>query len=259
MCTGRKYHLSTYMTAFDRDRVIKEIRSEISALEREFTDLNNVPEERKITVISTSLIEAGVDMDFYTVFREISGADHILQAGGRCNREGKRESADVYVFEFDDCKKTPQKDIGAEISRRFFYENRDISSEECIKEYYDKLFFIKKDKIVKNAMYQYTQDIRSLPFSQYSANFSIIESETVSVVAVCDKTSLELVDEIKQTEYGDIRKLQKYTFSIYPYELEILIQQNAVKDYGSGIWCLTNMDYYDTDTGVIFEAQDYFI
>ena len=101
-------------------------------------------------------------------------------------------------------------------------------------------------------MYQYTQDIRSLPFSQYSANFSIIESETVSVVAVCDKTSLELVDEIKQTEYGDIRKLQKYTFSIYPYELEILIQQNAVKDYGSGIWCLTNMDYYDTDTGLFY-------
>lgn len=50
-------------------------------------------------VVSTSLIEAGVDLDFETVFREISGLDSILQAAGRCNREGKRSYGNVFVFD----------------------------------------------------------------------------------------------------------------------------------------------------------------
>jgi CRISPR-associated endonuclease/helicase Cas3 len=53
--------------------------------------------------------------------------------------------------------------------------------------------------------------------------------------------------------------LQKYTCSVYPYELENLKKQGVVNDYDSGIWCLTNSDYYDNNTGVIFEASDYII
>ena len=65
-----------------------------------------VPKERRITIIATSLIEAGVDLDVYTVFRERSGLDSILQAGGRCNREGRRAIADVFVFDFADYTRT---------------------------------------------------------------------------------------------------------------------------------------------------------
>ena len=50
------------------------------------------------TVISTSLIEAGVDLDFKAVFREIAGIDNVLQSGGRCNREGKMDMGDVFVL-----------------------------------------------------------------------------------------------------------------------------------------------------------------
>lgn len=101
-CSGKKYHLSTYMTAYDREEKIREICLELERLGKEFSNYEDIPQERKITVISTSLIEAGVDLDFYTVFRELAGLDSILQAGGRCNREGKRERADVFVFEFGD-------------------------------------------------------------------------------------------------------------------------------------------------------------
>ena len=59
--------------------------------EKELPDFKNVPEDRQITIVSTSLIEACVDLDVYTVFRELKGLDNILQAGGRCNREGKRK------------------------------------------------------------------------------------------------------------------------------------------------------------------------
>ena len=259
MCQGKKYHLSTYMTAFDRIRVIKEIKEDILKLEQEFDDINLVPDDRKIIVISTSLIEAGVDMDFYTVFREMSGLEHILQSGGRCNREGKRQTADVFVFEFEEEKEKPKKDINAEITRGIFEKYKDISSRECIDYYYNKVFEVENEKITKNAMYQYTQDIRSIPFENYSKDFSLIESDSISVIAVCDDISRSLMEDIIKNGYGDIRKLQKYTFSIYPFEFEILRQQNVVADFGSGIWCLTNDDYYDKNIGVKFEAQDYFL
>lgn len=85
------------MTALDRAIILKNIRKELKCLEKEFPDFKNVPEERQITIVSTSLIEAGVDLDVYTVFRELKGLDNILQAGGRCNREEKEKGRCVCV------------------------------------------------------------------------------------------------------------------------------------------------------------------
>ena len=74
----------SYMTAYDRQKVLQAIREELKSLDEDFPD-GNIPEERRITIISTSLIEAGVDLDVYTVFRELNGLDSILQSGVRCN------------------------------------------------------------------------------------------------------------------------------------------------------------------------------
>ena len=69
------YHLSTLMYPAHRQRVLNEIRQRLK-------------EGAVCRVLSTSLIEAGVDVDFPTVYREMAGLDSILQAAGRCNREG---------------------------------------------------------------------------------------------------------------------------------------------------------------------------
>lgn len=71
-----RFHLSTLMNAIDRERTIATIRERLD-------------KKQCCRVISTSLIEAGVDVDFPTVYRELAGLDSILQAAGRCNREGK--------------------------------------------------------------------------------------------------------------------------------------------------------------------------
>lgn len=68
------YHLSTSMYPKHRKRMLKQIKERLR-------------EGKKCIVISTSLVEAGVDLDFYTVYRQLSGIDSIIQAAGRCNRE----------------------------------------------------------------------------------------------------------------------------------------------------------------------------
>lgn len=259
LCSGKKFHLSTYMSAYDRKNTIEEIKKQLKELEEDYPGLENVPDDRKITVVSTSLIEAGVDLDFYCVFRELSGLDSILQAGGRCNREGKREKAQVFIFSLDSVSRSVSSDERPNITKGLLEEYSDISCPESILTYYERLFFINKDNIVKNAISERCSHITSIPFSTYADDFEIIDCDTVSVVVDRDDISHQLIEDIKYTGYGNHRKLQKYTFSVYRYEFEDLYKQHVVDDYGSGIWVLTNLDYYDKNTGVTFEAKDYFI
>lgn len=258
-CRGKKYHLSTYMTSFDRKRVLKEIREELKQLDADYPDSANIPEDRKITIISTSLIEAGVDLDVYTVFRERAGLDSILQAGGRCNREGKRKIADVYVFDLETETKRAAMDEKSNLTKGLLQKYVDISDINCISEYYSRLFFMKKDDIQKNTMHRECSDIKSIPFKMYANKFELIDSRTVSLVVPRDEQSEKLIEQMKYTKIGNARKLQNYTCSLRQKELEDLIRQHAADDYGTGIYCLTNADYYDENKGILFEAPDYFL
>ena len=67
------------------------------------------------------------------------------------------------------------------------------------------------------------------------------------------------MNEIQCTGKGSERSLQRYAFSVYQNEFDSLLAQNVVDDFGSGIWCLTNNDYYDKEMGITFEAKDYIV
>ena len=84
------YHLSTNLYPVHREQVLEEIRARLK-------------DGKPCRVISTSLVEAGVDLDFPCVYREINGLDSIVQAAGRCNREGRRsaEESVVHVFSLE--------------------------------------------------------------------------------------------------------------------------------------------------------------
>ncbi len=256
---GRKYHLSTYMTVCDRKRVLKEIREGLQRLEQDYPELQGVPRERQITIVSTSLIEAGVDLDVYTVFRERSGLDSILQAGGRCNREGKRERGEVYVFDLEGDGGRMAVDPKSSLAKGLLESYEDVSELSCIEEYYEKLFSMKEEEIQKNTMHQNCLDLYSIPFRSYAERFELIDSRTVSLVVPQDEESKELVEELKAGRAGNIRRLQGYLCTVKQKELEDLIRQRAVRDYGTGIYCLENMDYYDRETGITFEPKDYFV
>ena len=207
-----------------------------------------------MTVVSTSLIEAGVDLDFYTVYRELSGLDSILQAGGRCNREGKRQNAVVQVFELD----RASNEAKVNITRRLIKEYRDISDEECIREYYRRLVNFKDEEIKINTISAGCQKPMNLPFADYAKRFQMIKDNSVAVAVAEDELSKGLINRLIDTGYTDYRRLQKYTFTVYENELNDLIRQGAVREYG-GVFCLINPDYYSSETGVRFEAPDYYI
>ena len=260
LCTGKKYHLSTYMTAYDRENIIKKIKEDLVQLEEDYPDLVNVPNERKITVISTSLIEAGVDLDFYSVYRELSGLDNILQSGGRCNREGKRKDARAEIFELSDEKYKIKHDDGrSNICLYLIKKYINILDENAIEEYYNQLFFLQHDNIIKNSISNGCKDIASIPFEDYSNQFELIGSKTISIIIPRDELSSKLIDEIKYSHIANTKKLQKYAATVYRYEFEDLLKQHVLDDYDSGVFCLKNLDYYNNETGLQFEGKDYII
>lgn len=257
LCSGEKYHLSTYMTAYDRIRAIQKIKQSLSKLYKDFPDAEDVPPERRITVVSTSLIEAGVDLDFTAVFRELTGLDSVLQAGGRCNREGLRKSGAVYVFESVDAK---PRFTEQELTKGLLSEFEDVSDEKAIMAYYDRLFGMNREKIHAKSISQSCNSINSIPFRTYSEKFRLVDDRRTVSIAVCrDEYSRDIYDELRRTGCINSRKIRKYSCTVYTQEFELLLKQKVLDDYGSGVFFLTDESYYDEELGIRFEGKDFII
>ena len=259
---GEKYHLSANMTPAHRSRVIEVVR-------------NKLENGEHITVVSTSLVEAGVDLDFNTVFRQLSGLDSILQAGGRCNREGKDDKGYVYVFDIDETYRKGS-DLAMRINKTkgLLEKYQDITSYDCIKEYYDGIFDFNQSRIAENSIAKYNEQSNSfdrqglmspysIPFRSYAMQFEYISADTISIVIddPDDQTCHELVETLRNGDISVRRALQKYSVSVYMNVFKDLYSQGVLKDHGTGIFILENQSYYNNETGLDTQAamQDYFI
>lgn len=143
----RVYYLSTRLYAEHRKSIINEIRKALS-------------KEEKLIVVSTQLIEAGIDFDFSCVVRSLAGMDSIVQAAGRCNREGKRGVEITYIVNpCDDLEALVHlRDIreGAKASERLLEEfnknpkvfDDELLSEKAIYTYFRYYFWDRKEEMV---------------------------------------------------------------------------------------------------------------
>lgn len=247
ICSGNKYHLSTYMTPLHRSEIIAKIKEDIK---------NGI----NTTVISTSLIEAGVDLDFKAVFREIAGIDNVLQSGGRCNREGKMDMGDVFVFETDGGKGEIQ--LKSNITRNLFEEFDNISTDKCIEEYYSRLFAFNDGNIDKSTITSLMGEnlkFDEIPFRTCADNFKFIKNQVIGIVIPRDENK----DLIEQLRYGKLsvkRKLQQYSASVHIWELEEMIKEGIIEQLDCGVCILANTDYYKSDVGLTLENDvDYFV
>ncbi len=253
--SGECYHLSTYMTGKDRYTIISTIKNRLKQLDIDFPICGEIPDDRKITVVSTSLIEAGVDLDFHSVLRELTGLSSILQSGGRCNREGKRTKGNVTVFSIGEEKFSVEQSLSKLLMEKY----EDINCPECIDEYYNLLLEYCKEDIISNAIYRKGQLPHHLNFKSYAEKFNLIDDEHYSIVVPQDEFSSDIMRKAMDSGKVNPRKLQKYTVSIAIWEFEELLKQGVLNDFSSGIFFLTNNDYYTSKTGIQFSGTDKFI
>ena len=243
MLSGRKYHLSTYMTPHDRSETVRRIREALNSGE-------------PVTVVSTSLIEAGVDLDFEAVFREMAGLDNILQSGGRCNREGKRARGDVWVFR---TAQAPQRDLQlrAAITAPLMEQYADITDPACIREYYDRLYAHHDAAIRVNSIAEGTPLIDrksgfvNIAFRSYAQAFRMIEGETVSVVIDNCAETAQLLERLRCRDRSVLRCLQQYSVSLRKYgELERYCPEPVSELADTGVLVMHDPACYDSETGL---------
>lgn len=245
---GKKYHLSTRMTLNDRTKTIRKIRKSLRNGE-------------KITVVSTSLVECGVDFDFDAVFRQMSGLDNIIQSAGRCNRDGRYTYGDVYIFELEEEHRYFNNQIGIGLVKdliRNLPDFNDITNIETVRKYYDKLFNINEQDIEHNTIYKKDMEINEIPFKSYSEHFRFINTTECAIVINNYKKVDKLLQKASTGNRNAIRQLKKYTVSIRnnidsnTTEFNIALNNGLITNYkDSGIYVLTDTDLYSQKTGLI--------
>jgi len=203
--TYKLYHLSATMCPIHRKATIEAIRQSLDKKER-------------IIVSSTQLIEAGVDMDFPTVYREIAPLESIIQSAGRCNREGRltdengnKKKGDVYIFRLTQ-EGQPDKEykVFSDFALSLYKENENrLYSHDFYCEYFRGLI----DLYSSSEKYEKTKAINrirgKLQFQTVSELYNLIDSDTISLfIYRYDEESYKLYMDIKDKEFLNRRDRQ---------------------------------------------------
>lgn len=233
------YHLSTLMTPYHRKAALVEIRRRLK-------------EGLPCRVVSTSLIEAGVDVDFPLVFREETGLDSILQAAGRCNREGNRPVSESIVTVFRAETIPPQifsATIAAGQEAMDQYEN--LSDPNAVSCYFHALLDLKGQKCQDQKGILPRIQEGDFPFRTVAEKFHLIEQDThIVYIPIGDGENL-----IRQLQQGErsrqlFRKLGQYGVSVYTQQLQMLDRSGVLELLEDGSAILTDLSLYSNDTGL---------
>ena len=235
---GLTIHLSRMMCPRHVSRAIEKLKCALSS------------DERIIRVVATQLVEAGVDIDFPVVFRQEAGLDSILQAAGRCNREGKLEMATTYVFSLSKERKLHGNIKDANQARLSLKNVSDWFAPETMTEYFRQLYcrkvtFDKKD--IKSLLYKPTE----MCFEEAAKAFKLIEDAGKSVI-VNTEDSIELVRQLKRDgmTYSLMKRLAQYTVNIHESDFKALIGYGAVEEAINGIYVVNDRAQYDENIGL---------
>lgn len=242
-----RFHLSTLMCPVHRKQKLDEIRERLKS-------------GKTCRVVSTSLIEAGVDVDFPRVFREMAGLDSILQAAGRCNREGKRsaESSIVTVFESENKVNkliAVNRDAAEETVRDWTQPNTTSTIERYFKAYRD---FLRNDD--KSGVITASEKGISgcgLPFEWIAKEFKLIDQNTFTVYISVGEGK-ELISRLREGERSRelYRKAGMYSVSIYENHFNALINAGAAEPFGDDAAILTDLSLYSDEKGLATDVRD---
>ncbi|WP_419513829.1 CRISPR-associated endonuclease Cas3'' [Hominenteromicrobium sp.] len=244
---ARKYGVIVVLCPAHRKARIKEIRERLKI---------GLP----CRVVSTSLIEAGVDVDFPRVYREEAGLDSVLQAAGRCNREGKRplDESLVTVFTVQNTTPPPYMRQPAAAMKNISKRMEDITSLAAIRayfEFYRDLYGkedLDREKILK------AFESGTLPFASVAEKVRVIESCTTPVYIPIDQGEA-LVERLYRGERSRalFRKLGQYSVNVYPQQLAALREAGAVQSIDDGaLYVLADPRRYDSALGLTLDQTE---
>jgi CRISPR-associated endonuclease/helicase Cas3 len=246
------YHLSTNMYPEHRRRILDEIRVRLKS-------------EQTCRVISTSLVEAGVDLDFPVVYRAMAGLDSIAQAAGRCNREGRMnergELGQVYVYEPE---KPPRMPWLKRCMSRADEALRNLPDADplglvAMRRYFELLYDVQeldKKKILQR-LNQVTRDLY-FPFREIAGEFRFIEDDTVGVIIPVEREAQKMVQELRNTDFPrtTLRKLQQYSIALRSREFAALDSAGTFEIVRGEFPVLRNLVAYRDDVGICIEGSD---
>jgi len=240
--SGNCYHLSARMCPVHRRAKLEKIKSLLK-------------DGEDCRVISTQLIEAGVDIDFPVVYRIMSGIDSIAQAAGRCNREGKLPTGDVFIFKSLEKygRATPWQNRVAEVGEMALNASEDPLSLSVVKDYFGRLYHY-EDLDAKRILLMVEERIGELafPFEDIAADFQLIEEGTKDLIIPFDNDARSKIDNLRRSDspWRTARALQGYTVSIYPNEFRDLERMNAVEIIDDRFNILKSCEDYSDETGL---------
>lgn len=237
---GITLHLSKMMCPAHISETIEQIKTALK------DDDNEI-----IRVVSTQLIEAGVDIDFPIVFRQEAGLDSVLQAAGRCNREGKKEVCTTYVFSLAKEHNLPKGGIQDGNNARLSLDSSsDWFAPETMSSYFRQLY-CRNDSFDRKDIKHYLYDVHNMCFASAAEKFRLIEDAGETVV-VCWENSMELVQKLLQNgpSYLLMKKISKYCVNIYQRDFEALCKMGVVTEKREGLFVVDYAQQYDEHIGL---------
>lgn len=245
-------HLTTLMCAKHRSAVLAEVRELLKT-------------GQPCRLVATSLIEAGVDVDFPAVLRAEAGLDSIAQAAGRCNREGKHLPAEssvlIFATENPDWAPPPELKQFAQAAREVLrLHGDDPLGLDAIRRYFRLLYWQKgpQELDAHNLLGQIEEaGLDGLPFEMLASTFRMIDSVQMPVIVPFDKDAVAALKELAFAEgcAPIARRLQPYLVQVPCHAYAALRQAGAIqavdeKRYGEQFMVLVNPDLYHQDFGL---------
>lgn len=247
------FHLSTNMYPQHRRRVLDTIRQRLK-------------EGRTCRVVSTTLVEAGVDLDFPVVYRAMAGLDSIAQAAGRCNREGRMKNGQlgkVIVFESEKTVRMPwiKRCISRAGETLRSLPDADPLGLVAMRHYFELLYDVQeldKKEIVKSLLNPKLGKELYFPFKEAAQAFRFIEEESIGVVVAIEPEAKALVQELRYTEFPRtvLRRLQQYSVALRTKEFTTLDAAGALEIIHEEFPILCNEAAYRDDVGLCVDGGD---
>lgn len=261
------FHLSANMTPLHRLEVLDEVRTRL------------IRQERCI-VVSTQLIEAGVDIDFPAVYRELAGIDSLYQAAGRCNREGARVTGVVHVFELaeDSAKGCVVAHTWLErmkgISRQLIEERDGKIDDSLVPLFFSRRYATDGGELDGKGIYARLVDrgliqseLKTLQLETIARDYRIIEDDTRSVFVPWGPGGIKLLAEIRETIRRGVpsafltMKAQRSSVSVRAQLYDALRREGVLDEDSLAPIVVLRLDmdgltYYSNEVGLLAPGKE---